>query len=377
MILITDESKGRAEGLTGFFVSISLIAMNRQSQHMIEIDGSYGEGGGQILRTALALSALLNRPLTVHQIRGKRKNPGMGRQHLTAVEALGKIAGARVEGGALGSQTLSFIPKGISPGDYHFRIGTAGSITLLLQALLLPLSQSQKNSKLILEGGTHVPWSPPFHYLQEILFPALRLMGVSVKGHLERWGWYPRGGGILNVEIQPGFGLNPLSLVNRGDLKKIRGLSASSNLPHPIVERQRDEALRRIEKGMKVEGEITLLPDAPAIGQGSFLLLVVEFEKVTAGFSALGQRGKPAEEVAKEALLSLQNYMESEGCIDPHLADQLVPFMALAKGRSSFTTSRITEHLLTNLWVVQQFLDVKISRQGEKGSWGKIELFNE
>jgi RNA 3'-terminal phosphate cyclase (ATP) len=128
---------------------------------------------------------------------------------------------------------------------------------------------------------------------------------------------------------------------------------------------------------MKVAVDISLLPDAPAMGQGSFLFLVAEFEKVTAGFSGLGQKGKSAEEVAKETFLSLQNYMESEGCIDPHLADQLVPFMAMTKGESSFTTSRITEHLLTNLWVLQQFLDVKISRQGEKGSWGKIELFNE
>jgi RNA 3'-phosphate cyclase len=344
---------------------------------MIEIDGSYGEGGGQILRTALALSVLLNRPLTVHQIRGKRKNPGLARQHLTAVEALGKIAGARMDGGTLGSQTLRFIPNEILPGDYQFRIGTAGSITLLLQTILLPLSQSQRNSKLILEGGTHVPWSPPYHYLQEILFPVLALMDVSVKGHLEQWGWYPRGGGILRVEIQPRRGLNPLSLLNRGHLKKIRGLSAASNLPMHVVERQRDEALRRIEKVLKVETEISLLPEAPATGQGSFLFLVAEFENVTAGFSGLGQRGKPAEEVAKETFLSLQNFMESEGCIDPYLADQLVPFMALAKGKSSFTTSQITEHLLTNLWVVQQFLDVKISREGEKGGWGKIELFNE
>jgi RNA 3'-phosphate cyclase len=351
--------------------------MAQETERMIEIDGSYGEGGGQILRTALALSALLNRSLTIHQIRSKRKNPGMRRQHLAALEALARITGARVKGGTLSSQTLSFIPNEISPGDYQFRIGTAGSTTLLLQALLLPLSQSRKNSKLILEGGTHVPWSPPFHYLQEILFPALRLMGVSVKGYLERWGWYPRGGGILRVEIEPGLGLNPIPLLNRGDLKKIRGLSAASNLPRPIVERQRDEALRRIEKVLKVEGEISLLPNAPATGQGSFLFLVAEFEEVTAGFSALGQRGKPAEEVAKEAFLSLQNFVESEGCIDPHLADQLVPFMALAKGRSSFTTSRITEHLLTNLWVVQQFLDVNISRRGEKGDFGKIELFNE
>jgi RNA 3'-phosphate cyclase len=344
---------------------------------MIEIDGSYGEGGGQILRTALALSALLNQPLTVRQIRGKRKSPGLARQHLTGVEALSRIAGARVEGATLGSQALSFIPKKISPGDYQFRIGTAGSVTLLLQSLLLPLSQSQESSKLILEGGTHVPWSPPFHYFKEIFFPALRLMGVSVKGRLERWGWYPRGGGVLSVEIQSGFGLTPLSLVNRGGLKKIRGLSAASNLPRHVAERQRDEALRKIEKVMKVEGEISLLPDAPAVGQGSFLFLVAEFEEVRAGFSALGQRGKPAEEVAKEAFVSLQNFMESEGCIDPHLADQIVPFMALAKGESSFSTSLITEHLLTNLWVVEHFLNVEISRQGEKGGWGKIELFNE
>jgi RNA 3'-phosphate cyclase len=351
--------------------------MGQKSERMVQIDGSYGEGGGQILRTALGLSALLNQPLTIHQIRGKRKNPGLARQHLTAVEALGKIAGARIEGGTLASQTLRFIPNEILPGDYQFRIGTAGSITLLLQTLLLPLSQPQRNSKLILEGGTHVPWSPPYHYLQEILFPALGVMGVSVKGHLERWGWYPRGGGILSVVIQPGLGLKPLSLLNRGYLKRIRGLSAASNLPRHIVERQRDEALRRIEKGTKVEGDISLLPDAPAMGQGSFLFLVAEFENVTAGFSGLGQRGKPAEEVAKETFLSLQNFMESEGCIDPYLADQLVPFMALAKGTSSFTTSQTTEHLLTNLWVLQQFLDVKISRQGERGGWGKIELFNE
>jgi RNA 3'-terminal phosphate cyclase (ATP) len=351
--------------------------MGIEEKRLIEIDGSYGEGGGQILRTALAFSAIYKRSLTVHRIRAKRKNPGLGHQHLMAVKALAQISGAKVEGGAIGSETLRFIPNEICPGDYKFQIGTAGSVTLLLQALLPPLSLSQKNSQLTLVGGTHVPWSPPFHYLSEVLFPTLHSMGISVEARIERWGWYPKGSGILEVEIQSSPNLKPISLLDRGPLKKIRGLSASSCLPKHVGERQRDEALRRIEKEMKIDAEITVLSDAPANGPGSFVFLVAESEKAIAGFSSLGKRGKPAEEVAREAVDSLKEYVQSDGCIDPHLADQLIPFLVLAKGNSSFTTLRITEHLLTNLWVVQHFSDVRISKQGEKGAKGKIEFFNE
>jgi RNA 3'-terminal phosphate cyclase (ATP) len=351
--------------------------MGIEEKRLIEIDGSYGEGGGQILRTALAFSAIYKRSLTVHRIRAKRKNPGLGHQHLMAVKALAQISGAKVEGGAIGSETLRFIPNEICPGDYKFQIGTAGSVTLLLQALLLPLSLSQKNSQLTLVGGTHVPWSPPFHYLSEVLFPTLHSMGISVEARIERWGWYPKGSGILEVEIQSSPNLKPISLLDRGPLKKIRGLSASSCLPKHVGERQRDEALRRIEKEMKIDAEITVLSDAPANGPGSFVFLVAESEKAIAGFSSLGKRGKPAEEVAREAVDSLKEYVQSDGCIDPHLADQLIPFLVLAKGNSSFTTLRITEHLLTNLWVVQHFSDVRISKRGEKGEKGRIEFFNE
>jgi RNA 3'-terminal phosphate cyclase (ATP) len=321
----------------------------------IEIDGSFGEGGGQILRTALALSVIFKRPLTLHHIRAKRKNPGLGHQHLMAVNALAQISGAKVEGNVIGSQKLTFIPGEVCPGDYRFPIGTAGSVTLLLQALLLPLCLSQKGFQLVLEGGTHVPWSPPYHYLSEILLPILHFMGVSVGGRIDQWGWYPKGGGIIQVEVQPSPSLRPISLLERGSLRKIRGFSAASLLPKHVAERQREEALRRIEKEMKMGAEITILPDPPSKGPGSFLFLVTE----------------------SEAVNSLKGYLEAKGCIDPHLADQLIPFMAVAKGNSSFTTTRVTEHLLTNLWVIQHFKNVKISMTGEKGREAKVELFNE
>jgi RNA 3'-terminal phosphate cyclase (ATP) len=294
-----------------------------------------------------------------------------------AVNALAQISGAKVEGNVIGSQKVTFIPGEVRPGDYHFSIGTAGSVTLLLQALLLPLCLSRIGFRFILEGGTHVPWSPPYHYLSEILFPILHFMGLSVRGRIDQWGWYPRGGGVIEVEVQGRPSLGPISLVERGSLRKIRGFSAASLLPKHVAERQRDEAFRRIERELNTTAEITILPDPSSRGPGSFLFLVTESEGALAGFSSLGRRGKKAEEVAEEAVNSLKGYLEARGCIDPHLADQLIPFMAMAKGNSSFTTTRVTEHLLTNLWVIQHFKSVRISMTGEKGKEGKVELFNE
>jgi RNA 3'-terminal phosphate cyclase (ATP) len=351
--------------------------MEHDSREMIEIDGSFGEGGGQILRTSLALSVLSKRSLTVHHIRAKRKKPGLGHQHLMAVQALARISGAEVEGAAIGSQKLTFIPKEIRPGDYEFRIGTAGSVTLLLQALLPPLSLIERDSRLTLVGGTHVPWSPPFHYLSEVLLPTLRTMGMAMEARIEKWGWYPKGGGIVNVEMKPTPNLKPIRLLERGSLKMIRGLSATSHLPKHVGERQRDEVLKRIDDELKVDAEIMVLRDVPSSGPGSFVFLVAESEEAVAGFSALGKKGKPAEEVAREAFYSLKEYLGPDGCIDSHLADQLVPFLALARGTSAFTTTRITEHLLTNLSVIQHFSNVKITKSGEKGERGKIEFLNE
>ncbi len=341
---------------------------------MIEIDGSYGEGGGQILRTALALSAILQKPFTIHHIRSKRKNPGLQAQHLGAVEALARITEAVTEEVKFGSQKISFLPKRILPGDYQFEVRTAGSVTLLLQAVFFPLCLAQGTSTLTLVGGTHVPWSPPFHYFSQVLLSTLESMGISVDATIENWGFYPRGGGKIRLKINPVHELMSISLVDRGSLKKVRGLSAISNLPKHVAERQMDHALKRIQKELKIDAEIVILYDAPSVGQGSFFFLLIEYERTLAGFSSLGARGKPAEKVADEALDSLKDYMESDGCIDSHLEDQLAPFMALAKGNSSFTTTQMTDHLLTNLWVIEQFLEVEILRTGKKGERGRVEF---
>jgi len=344
---------------------------------LMEIDGSYGEGGGQILRTALSLSAILRKPFTIHHIRSKRENPGLQAQHLEAVKALAQITEAQIEGVKLGSQKITFIPQKILPGDYQFEVRTAGSIPLLLQGIFLPLCLAHGTSKLTLVGGTHVPWSPTFHYLSQVLLHTLKSMGVDAEAGIERWGFYPKGGGKIQLIINPIHELKPISLVDRGLLKKIRGLSAISNLPKHVAERQKDQALKRIQRDLKIYAEINMLYDVPSIGPGSFLFLLAEYEKTVAGFSSLGSRGKPAEKVADEAVDSLKDYVSSEGCIDPYLADQLIPFMALAKGNSSFTTTQITEHLLTNLWVIQHFLEVKLLKRGEKGEGGRVEFFNE
>ncbi len=344
---------------------------------MIEIDGSYGEGGGQILRTALAFSTILKIPIRVKNIRASRKNPGLGNQHLAAVNALARISDAEIEGNKIGSQTLTFIPREMRPGDYEFKIGTAGSITLLLQAIFLPLCQAQADSTLTLVGGTHVPWSPPFHYFSQVFLPALRPMGVSVDALIEKWGFYPKGGGRVQLKISPVDELKPLSLVKRDLLKRISGISAIANLPKHVAERQKEQALKRIRRELKLDPEITILHDGPSIGQGSFLFLLAEYEGIVVGFSSLGARGKPAEKVADEAVDFLKNYLESDGCVDPHLADQLVPFMALARGNSCFTTTQMTEHLLTNLWVVAHFMETKIQTRGELGRPGRVDFLRE
>ncbi len=345
-----------------------------ETEKMVHIDGSYGEGGGQILRTALALSTLLNRPIQLTRIRAGRKNPGLQPQHLKSIEALAKITEATTEGVHIGSEAITFIPKKIRPGNYEFDIGTAGSVTLLLQALLLPLSLSESTSHLVLTGGTHVEWSPPFHYLSEVLFPVLSSMGIEAKADIKKWGWYPKGGGRVEMGIYPASGIKPVTLTHRGALKRIYGLSASSNLPSHVAERQRDQALKRVEQELNLEGKIEVLSEMPSLGQGSFLFLVVESERVRAGFSSLGRKGKRAEEVADEVVDSIKEYLRSEACIDPHLADQLVPFMAFAKGESSFTTTKITEHLLTNLWVIEHFINLSVAISGKRGERGKIDL---
>ncbi|MBI2877736.1 MAG: RNA 3'-phosphate cyclase [Candidatus Tectomicrobia bacterium] len=342
----------------------------------LKIDGSYGEGGGQILRTALALSVILRQPVEIANIRARRKRPGLRPQHLAGVRALAEVSQAEVWGDGLGSSFLSFSPGQIRSGAYTFDVAeetrSAGAVSLLFQALALPLAYGSGPSEVRLRGGTHVSWSPPFHYLTEVLLPTLARAGYRADLWLQNWGWYPVGGGVVDLRVEPLNGLQPLTRWKRGALQAIQGLSAASNLPVHVAERQARRAKERLlARGLPVE--IQIIP-APSPGQGSFLFLVALSEGGMGGFSALGARGKRAEAVADEAVDALIQYLDSGCALDEHLADQLIPFLALAPGDSGFTTSRISQHLLTNLWVVRQFLPVEFTVEGEEGSPGAVKV---
>lgn len=343
---------------------------------MIKIDGSHGEGGGQILRTALALSCITKEPFEITDIRKGRKNPGLQPQHLTGVRAAQAISKADVSGAELGSQALTFSPKEVTGGDYLFDVsetkGSAGSVTLVLQTLLPTLCMAKGRSKVTVKGGTHVEWSPPFHYMRDVLLPFLGKIGIKASLEIEKWGWYPIGGGMVTMTVEPAKKLVPLELVKRGRLRNLTGISAVSNLPMIIAERQRDHGNWLLKSaGLSANMETI---NAPSLGKGSFFFVLAEFENIRSGFSALGERGKRSEEVAEEAVSQFLEYINYEGVLDPHLTDQVIPYLALCRAPSTFTTSRVTGHLLTNAWVTEKFLPVKIEVEGSEGEFGTVSI---
>lgn len=331
---------------------------------MLTLDASEGEGGGQVVRTALALSVALRQPVTLHRMRARRPKPGLQPQHLTVVRALAAIARAEVSGDALDSTELAFVPRALCAGTYEFDVGalrgSAGSVSLLFQALLLPLAGADKSSLLALRGGTHVRWSPPAHYLTSVFLPALRRMEIDAEVTLGRWGWYPRGGGELLASIHPAAGWNGTTLDGDARAARITGVSAVSRLPVGIAERQRTRALQRLrQRGL--DADIALVDDSGALGPGTLLFLAVSGPGALAGFSALGRRGVTAETVADEAVDALFAYLDSGAAVDQHLADQLVPFMALARTPSVLTCPARSLHLATVARLVERFAPVRVS----------------
>ncbi|HWP59014.1 MAG TPA: RNA 3'-terminal phosphate cyclase [Candidatus Acidoferrales bacterium] len=336
---------------------------------MLTIDGSYREGGGQILRTSLALSLCTLTPFRIEKIRAGRKQPGLGRQHLAAVQAAAEIGKAEVSGNALGSQELTFAPSGIVPGEYKFSVGTAGSATLVLQTVLPALMLASGPSFLTLEGGTHNPAAPPYDFLAKAFLPLLSRIGPRVHLQLVSYGFYPAGGGVMRATIEPAAALRPLELTERGALRGYRARSLVSNLPRHIGERE----LAVIAEKLSWPISALTIEMVPSRGPGNVLLLEVESENITEVFSAFGERGVRAETVAEKAAAAARRYLETDVVVGEHLADQLLLPMALAQG-GLFTTLEPSRHTCTNIDTIRKFLPVRIRVFGHHDRAWTIEI---
>jgi RNA 3'-terminal phosphate cyclase (ATP) len=400
---------------------------------MIEIDGSYGEGGGQILRTALSLSCLFKKPFRIFNIRKGRKKPGIMPQHLTSVRAAQLLSNAEVTGDQKGSIELIFSPKEVKSGDFFFDIGTAGSTSLVLQTIIPaliflpphpPLAKGGRGgvslgkngfegqkATITLKGGTHVPFSPSFHYLEGIFATFLKRIGIEIQLAVESYGFYPRGGGKVRADIFPAKEVKPLRIMERGSILRIKGYSGVGNLPLSMAKRQKNAMIEKIYSSNIViplqshlnNGQYITQPplnkeqyppqspldkgglrgvcpvdmellSVPTPGQGTFIFLKSESENSIAGFTSLGERGKRAEAVGEEAAIEFLKYYPTNSALDSHMSDQIVLYLSICREESIFTTSCITQHLMTNLWVIGLFHEFRYSVEGEIGKPGIVRI---
>jgi RNA 3'-terminal phosphate cyclase (ATP) len=323
---------------------------------MLVLDGSQGEGGGQVLRTSLGLSLLTGTPFTIENIRANRSPPGLRRQHVTAVEAAAQVGDAEVEGAAVGARRLTFRPRAVRTGDFRFAVGTAGSCTLVLQTVLPALMSQPAGSRLVLEGGTHNPMAPPFDFLERVYLPLLERMGPRVRVTLERPGFYPAGGGKLVVDVDPAP-LRGLELLERGGLVRTRATAIVCHLPLHVAERELDVVRRKLKWA---HADLEPREDPRSHGPGNVLLLDVETRHAREVVTAFGERGVRAEDVARKAVAELETWLEADVPVGEHLADQLLLLLAIA-GEGAFRTLPLSGHAATQIDVMARFLPAKVS----------------
>lgn len=335
---------------------------------MLVIDGSFGEGGGQILRTALGLSVVTGKPFRIEKVRAGRKRPGLLRQHLTAVNAAAAIGGAHVEGAELGSQSVTFVPTSIGGSDCSFAIGSAGSTMLVLQTVLPALLVTPSPCTVTVEGGTHNPSAPPFEFFAKAFLPLLRRMGANVDVELTRYGFYPAGGGKVVLTVGPTGETRPLELLKRGEVRARHARALAANLAFEIAKREIDVVA---EKLGWPEESLQAHTTRDADGPGNVITLELESEHVTEVFTGFGERGVRAEKVAEDAVDEAKAYLAADVPVGPHLADQLLVPMSILGG-GSFTTGPPTAHTTTNVEVIRKFLPVEITVERK----GRASIFN-
>lgn len=328
---------------------------------MIEIDGAFGEGGGQIIRSSLALSALTGKPFRIENIRAGRKKPGLKLQHVTAVEAAARICNAKIDGAEIGSSTVTFEPQQIVGGHYEFKIRTAGSVTLVAQTVLPALMLAEQPSTLTFEGGTHNPWAPPFDFLERSFLPLLNKFGPKVSANLERPGFFPNGGGRFTMQVEPCSQLKRgLELLERGDALKPKVIAMVSSLPRHVGERECD-TIRRKASWSPNCCEIIEVEDPR--GPGNVVMIELASKNVTAIFSGFGRQGVKAEHVGRDVYRQAKPYLDSDFPVEEYLADQLMMPMGLAASHghtSRFRTEKLSDHSTTHIEILKTFLDIHI-----------------
>lgn len=337
---------------------------------MVEIDGSFGEGGGQILRTAIALSVVTGKPCHIFNIRQKRENPGLRTQHLLSLRALKEISHGKLEGDFLGSREIKFIPGEKRTERIHLKIETAASITLLLQPIIIATAFSERETEIEIEGGaTDTFFSPTFCHFEKVFLPILEKIGPKVELDVLKRGFYPQGGARVKVRVLPSKNPQPLDLIERGNLEEIIIYSGASESL-----RERKVAQRQVMGAKEVLGKLKLplkedIQYFPTASPGSYICLISQFKNTVLGTDNLGKLGKRAEEIGREAALNLLEEEKAKSCLDKYLSDQILPYVALLKEKSQFTVSQITNHCRTNMEIIGKFIQGRFEIKENIISW--------
>ena len=343
---------------------------------MIEIDGSYKEGGGALLRVSTALSAVTGKPFHIQNIRAGRPNPGIMMQHLSTVHVIQDICHAHVDGLKNGSTELKFKSQSLDGGNFMVDVGTAGSVSLILLAFIIPAIFSQKPVEISLKGGTDVRWSPTIDYIRKVTIPTLKLMGVDVDVKLEKRGYYPRGGGVVFACINPVKQLKPLN-IHKTHIDSIKGISYSNKLPSHVANRQAESAREALRNsGHDVDIKINVDVGSETSSPGSGLVLWTEFDDGKCprlGSSSLGKPGRRAEIVGKQAACELLSTISKDAALDKYMADQIIPYLAIS-GSSSVKIAELTNHTLTNIYAAQKFTGKEFKIKGNLGEIAEISV---